>query len=159
MSRMCGTGRLTRYPLQFGSKSQRFDGADDGFGTNSTTSSTGSPLQEPGSAHHHHATQHHTLHPRDPNPYFQYSAAALALTNPSTQSSVPGGRAGSAMVGQPRSGSVPGQTSGESMSPASMASAFSPFAGTSPNGFPYQQLHDRFPFSGAETHSATAIRG
>ncbi|KAH8902533.1 hypothetical protein BR93DRAFT_972599 [Coniochaeta sp. PMI_546] len=144
----------------FGTKSQRFDGGDDGFGTNSTTSSHGSPTQVPGS-HHHHGAQHHSLHPRDPNPYFQYSSAALASVDSPAQSpimSVPGGRTAGSM-GQPRGPSASGQTAGESMSPASMVGGLAPFAGTSPNDFPYQHLYDRFPFSGAETHSATAIRG
>lgn len=143
----------------FGTKSQRFDGGDDGFGTNSTTSSHGSPTQ---TGSHHHGAQHHSLHPRDPNPYFQYSSSALASANSPAHSpirNVPGGR-DAGPLGQPRVPSASGQTAGESMSASSMVGGLPPFAGTSPpNDFPYQHLYDRFPFSGAETHSATAIRG
>jgi hypothetical protein len=70
----------------------------------------------------------------------------------------PGSRAVSTLV-QSRVPSTSGQAAGDSMSPASMVGGLPPFAGTSPNDFPYQHLYDRFPFSGAETHSATAIRG
>lgn len=142
----------------FGSKSQRFDGADDGLGTNSTTSSHGSPTQNSG-LHHLHGTQHHTLH-RDPNPYFQYTSSGLAFVSSPAHSPVKGvpDRTASPFVGQPRTTTVTDQRAGESVPSASMG-GYPPFAGMSPNGFPYQQLRDRFPFTGAETHSATAIRG
>ncbi|KAB5523060.1 putative phosphatase regulatory subunit-domain-containing protein [Coniochaeta sp. 2T2.1] len=113
----------------FGTKSQRFDGGDDGFGTNSTTSSHGSPIQS-SSSHHHHGAQHHTLHPRDPNPYFQYSSAALTATDSPTQSpnrTVPGSRTASTL-GQPRVPSASSQVTGDSVSPASMAGGLPPFA-------------------------------
>lgn len=145
----------------FGSKSQRLDGTDDGWGTNSTTSSDGSPVQMPGVQPRTEA-QHHTLHPRDPNSYFQQSPAARTFTSSLVQSPIQNisvERISSPSAGQPRLTPPSGQATGRSLSPASMVGSFQPFAGTSPNGFAYQQLHDRFPFSGAETHSATAIRG
>jgi len=140
----------------FGTKSQRFDGGDDGFGTNSTTSSHGSPTQN--GSHLQYGAQHHSIHQRDPNPYFQYSSAVLTSsspTAPATTKSVPGSRASS----QPRGPSAPGQPVGDSIAVTSVVGGLPPFAGTSPNDFPYQHLYDRFPFSGAEAHSATAIRG
>lgn len=125
----------------FGSKPvSRYDGADDSFGTNSTTSTAGSPTRNPGLYHHAFGAQHHTLvRPREPVNYMQATHEALSK-GLQTQ------RGGSPSAGQS------GQAPSESLSP------FASFAGGSPNEFPYQQ-QDRFPFSGPDGHAPTAIRG
>lgn len=130
--------------LQFGTKGQqRFDGADDASLTSSTMSPAGSPTQMPTLQHQPQygfsAQQYQTARPR----------AVATVTAPDT------GRTGSPST----TGQASRQAPSESLSPTSMMGGFTSFAGASPNEFPYQQLHDRFPFSSPETHSPTAIRG
>jgi len=139
----------------------RFDGTDDVFATGSTNSSTSSGIGSPVVSmpyRYGNSALHHTLHPKDPNPYFQHAGHFMAFGgSPATS---PPHQTGSPSVGQPRS--VPsgsGQASARTASPASTAGSFQPpFAGTSPHDFAYER-HERFPFSGTETHAATAIRG
>lgn len=141
-------------------KGGRFDGSDDVFMTRSTNSSNSSSHSSPrvSGPQHIHGAQHHTLHPKDPNPYFQHATQFMAIgASPATSPlGNPMNRTSSPSAGQPRSAApVSGQSSGRSPSPASMVGSFQPFTGTSPNDFAY----DRFPFSGTEAHAATAIRG
>ncbi|WYZ40933.1 hypothetical protein EsH8_IV_001274 [Colletotrichum jinshuiense] len=140
-------------------RSGKFDGADDGFATRGSNSTSSSSNGSPSMAHHaQHAgpAQHHSLHLRDSaNPYFQHlgsngaSPASSPLNQPS-QTERPANQ-------RPSQASTPAAM--RSASPATLAGGF-PFAGTSPNEFPYatQQLQERFPFIG-EAHAATAIRG
>ncbi|KAK2013657.1 hypothetical protein LZ32DRAFT_657975 [Colletotrichum eremochloae] len=140
-------------------KSGKFDGADDGFATrasNSTTSSSNGSPSMPHQPQHAGPAQHHAFHIRDSNPYFHpmeaygASPASSPLSHPTLQ--------------QPERPA--NQRPSQASTPATMRSAASaasaggfPFAGTSPNEFPYtQQLQERFPFN-TETHAATAIRG
>lgn len=130
----------------FGSK-PRQSSVDDGFSTNSTNSSIGSPVQGVGSPLHH--VQQKIAPPSGESRNARHpTTAALSVSVEAT---------GSPEVGQSRASSASGPRSGRSPSPASLVGSFSPFADASPS--PYQHLQDRFPFSGAETHPATAIRG
>ncbi|KAF0323314.1 GIP2 Glc7p-interacting protein [Colletotrichum asianum] len=137
-------------------KSGKFDGADDGFVTRGSNSTSSSSNGSPSMAHHaQHAgpAQHHAFHLRDPNPYFQQlgpygsSSAASPLSQPHPERTA---------NQRPSQASAPATM--RSASPVASVGGF-PFAGTSPNDYPYaQQLQERFPFS-TETHAATAIRG
>ncbi|KAG6364238.1 hypothetical protein INS49_005837 [Diaporthe citri] len=140
----------------------KFDGADDSLarGLNSNgASNSGSPLAF-GSQPRGRGSQRQWA-TSDPNPYFQHSAV-LPPVGASPNVSPLGStivRADSASNGQPRSSpSVMGQSTGRTASPASMVGGFQPFTGTSPDEFA-SYMHDRFPFSGPDAHSATAIRG
>ncbi|KAF9875439.1 protein phosphatase regulator [Colletotrichum karsti] len=134
-------------------KSGKYDGAEDGFATRGSNSSSSSTNGSPSMAHHtQHAgpAQHHAFHLRDPNPYFQHlgTYGASPASSPLSQPQPANTRASQA--------SAP--TTMRSASPVASVGGF-PFAGTSPNDYPYaQQLQERFPFS-TETHAATAIRG
>ncbi|GKT47699.1 protein phosphatase 1 regulatory subunit 3C [Colletotrichum spaethianum] len=139
-------------------RSGKFDGADDAFATRGSNSTSSSSNGSPSMAHHaHHAgpAQHHAFHLRDSNPYFQHlgpygtSPALSPLNHTTMQPERPVNQ-------RPSQASTPATM--RSASPAASAGGF-PFAGTSPNDFPYaQQLQERFPFN-TETHAATAIRG
>ncbi|KAK3322768.1 putative phosphatase regulatory subunit-domain-containing protein [Apodospora peruviana] len=134
-------------------RSGRYDGADDHTRSTSNNSSyDGSPVQMSNYYHAHSGTQHHSLHPKDPNPYFQQGGQFLSIGASPSQSPL-SYHAPQLPVNRPSSTSS--QPTDRSSSPAALVGAFAPFAGTSPNEFSY----DRFPFSGPETHSATAIRG
>lgn len=150
----------------FGSKHQappRYDGADDpSKSANSSTTSSyeGSPVQMGNYHHSHSGTQHHSLHPKDPNPYFQHASFVPIGASPSesplrtfSPQNV------SSPLGQPRIAPSPPQVPGRSSPPAPSVGNHVHFAGTSPNEYPYQPMHDRFPFSGTDAHAATAIRG
>ncbi|KAK0631118.1 putative phosphatase regulatory subunit-domain-containing protein [Bombardia bombarda] len=142
-------------------RSSRFDGADDS--SKSTISSTissnhGSPVQLGNYYHFHNGTQHHSLHPKDPNPYFQHMAPFMSMGVSPLESPLQGFTPqimGSPLVGQ----SQTPLTADRSASPVSLVDNFTPLAGTSPNEYPYQPMHDRFPFFGTKAHGATAIRG
>ncbi|KAK1984216.1 putative phosphatase regulatory subunit-domain-containing protein [Colletotrichum cereale] len=140
-------------------RSGKFDGADDAFGTqasNSTTSSSNGSPSMAYQAQHTGSAQHHALHIRDYNPYFHQPLAAYGASPASSP-------LGHTTMQPERTAN---QRSSQASTPATMRSASSaaptggfPFAGTSPNEFPYtQQLQERFPFN-TETHAATAIRG
>lgn len=160
--------------MQFGSKQSspqmrdgtlaggKFDGADDSLarGLNSNgPSNSGSPLAF-GSQPRGRGSQRPWA-TSDPNPYFQHSAV-LPPVGASPNVSPLGNtvvRTDSPSNGKPRtSPSVMGQSTGRTASPASMVGGFQPFTGTSPDEFA-SYMHDRFPFSGPDAHSATAIRG
>lgn len=110
--------------------------------------------------HASHA-QHHTLHPKDPNPYFQHSPTLSMAASPvASPLKNPVERISSPLAGQPRNPApVSAPSPARSVSPASMVGSFPPFAGTSPNDFAFASMQDRFPFSGTDAHTATAIRG
>ncbi|KAK0747247.1 putative phosphatase regulatory subunit-domain-containing protein [Apiosordaria backusii] len=134
------------------SRPGRFDGVDDGLRSNNssaTSSYEGSPVQMGNYHHSHSGTQHHSLHPKDPNPYFQQHSAFVAM--------------GASPAESPIMGFPTQRTDGTMTAPGQKndrpSGAFASFAGTSPNEYPYQHMPDRFPFFGAEAHSATAIRG
>ncbi|KAK3368323.1 putative phosphatase regulatory subunit-domain-containing protein [Podospora didyma] len=136
-----------------GLRVDRFDGVDDSSKSSTVSSYEGSPVQIGNYNHSHSGIQHHSLHPKDPNPYFHHATTFIPIGASPSESplkSFTPQRAGSPLAGQS------GQAAGKS--PSSLG-VFAPFAGTSPNEYPYQHLHDRFPFSGADAHSATAIRG
>jgi hypothetical protein len=136
----------------------RFDGAGDGLrspnNSSGTSSYEGSPVQMGNYHHSHSGTQHHSLHPKDPNPYFQQLPTFVAMGASPAESPIigfPTQRAENTTVAPAPTGS--GQKNDRS------SGTFAPFAGTSPNEYPYQHMPDRFPFFGAEAHAATAIRG
>ncbi|ROV90641.1 hypothetical protein VMCG_10019 [Cytospora schulzeri] len=142
----------------------KLDGADEVLatrGSNSPASSfNGSPFAL-GSLQRATGSQLRQFMTSDPNPYFQHSAHLMAVGASPAISPLgnPIIRTDSPSNGQPRSStSVLGQSTGRSASPASMVGGFQPFTGTSPNEFA-SHIHDRFPFSGPDAHSATAIRG
>jgi len=112
--------------------------------------------------HYHNGTQHHSLHPKDPNPYFHHAVTFVPLgASPSespTQTFSPQ-QLGSPIAAPSRRSPIPTQVAGRSSPPAASVSSFTHLAGTSSNEYPYQHMHDRFPFSGADAHTATAIRG
>ncbi|KAK3358183.1 putative phosphatase regulatory subunit-domain-containing protein [Lasiosphaeria hispida] len=147
----------------FGSKQSglpRFDGADDSTkSTNSSNSPSyeGSPVQMVNYQHYHSGTQHHSLHPKDPNPYFHQSSFATIGASPSESPlrSFSPQRIDSPM----RPSNLSSQAAGRSSPPATSVDDFVHFAGTSSDEYPYHHLHDRFPFSSPDAHSATAIRG
>ncbi|KAI3399738.1 hypothetical protein diail_5805 [Diaporthe ilicicola] len=141
----------------------KFDGTDDALarGLNSNGNShSGSPLAF-GLQQRGRGPQRQWAAASDPNPYFQHSAllppvGASPNVSPLGDTIV---RNDSNSNGQPRSSpSVLGQSTGRTASPASMVGGFQPFTGTSPDEFA-SYMHDRFPFSGPDAHSATAIRG
>ncbi|KAK6209894.1 hypothetical protein QIS74_11478 [Colletotrichum tabaci] len=139
-------------------KSGKFDGADDGFVTRASNSTSSSSNGSPSMVHHtQHAgpAQHHAFHLRDANPYFPHlgpygtSPASSPLNHSAQHVERP-------VHPRPNQASTPATM--RSASPAASMGGF-PYAGTSPNDFPYaQQLPERFPFN-TETHAATAIRG
>ena len=168
------TSVLTFSCVQFGSKQSspllkdgtlgggRLDGTDDALarGPNSSGSSnSGSPLAF-GSQPRGRGSQRQWA-TSDPNPYFQHSAV-LPPVGASPNVSPLGNtivRTDGPSSGQPRSSpSVRGPSTGRTASPASLVGGFQPFTGTSPDEFA-SYMHDRFPFSGPDAHSATAIRG
>jgi hypothetical protein len=110
-----------------------------------------------GNYHHSHSgIQHHSLHPIDPNPYFQHIPLRAIGGSPAESpfSHFSSQRTGSPLTGLSQS-PVSGQSVGHSPSPKSFVEP----TGSSPKDYAYQHLHDRFPFSGTETYSAAAIRG
>ncbi|KAK4223059.1 putative phosphatase regulatory subunit-domain-containing protein [Podospora fimiseda] len=145
----------------------RYDGVDDGFRTHNSSSSTssyeGSPVQMGNYRHAHSGTQHHSLYHRDPNPYFQHIPSSFGPMGASPAESpimgFPVKRSPSPAKNQAAVQPATGQQNGFSSSSPPTAGNFAPFAGTSPNEYSYQHMHDRFPFSGADAHSSTAIRG
>ncbi|ESA43466.1 hypothetical protein NCU08779 [Neurospora crassa OR74A] len=157
-------------------RNSRFDSASDLPQLASNSSSSNSSYE--GSPVHNNfygmgsTAQHHSLHPRDPNPYFSHGGfmsfvggspaeSPLKLGFPSPQN--PGNPSSTG----PRTG--PGTNSfgsGYGTGP----SYGSHSTGTSSNEYPYHHstmsYADRFPFysnnfnyGGAEAHAATAIRG
>ncbi|KAK0717480.1 putative phosphatase regulatory subunit-domain-containing protein [Lasiosphaeria miniovina] len=151
---------VNKYCFDGGLRPGRFDGPEDAASKSTTSSSTassdGSPVQMGNYHHSHSGIQHHSLHPLDPNPYFHHATSFIpigASPSESPLTSFSSQRTGSPLTTQS------GQVAGRSSSPATLVGSFGPFAGTSPNEYPYQHLHDRFPFSSADAHSATAIRG
>jgi hypothetical protein len=107
--------------------------------------------------HHAGAAMHHSLHVRDPNPYFQHATTAGYSASSGAHS--PLRHLAPEANPRPSSPSKAANSPGRS-SPAMMVDSFAPFAGTSPNEFPYaQHLQERFPFAQAETHAATASCG
>ena len=142
----------------------RFDGVEDVLRSHNSSSSTpsyeGSPVQMGNYRHSHSGTQHHSLYHRDPNPYFQHIPPFATMGASPAESPLMGfpiKRTPSPVKNQAAVQATSGQQTGYSSSP-SMVGNFVPFAGTSPNDYSYQHLHDRFPFSGTDAHSATAIR-
>lgn len=157
-------------------RNSRFDSASDLPQLASNSSSSNSSYE--GSPVHNNfygmgsTAQHHSLHPRDPDPYFSHGGfmsfvggspaeSPLKLGFPSPQN--PGNPSSTG----PRTG--PGTNSfgsGYGTGP----SYGSHSTGTSSNEYPYHHstmsYADRFPFysnnfnhGGAEAHAATAIRG
>jgi hypothetical protein len=149
---------LTSVLSQFGSKQSspqfkdgtlkggRYDGTDDAF-----SPLFGGALSPP---IHAGPAQHHTLRASEHNPYFEHAVRADTSPNMTPLKH---------LSATERSASHQASTpsSMRSASPASMVGNFPPFAGTSPNEFPYRSPHmsERFPFANPETHTATAIRG
>lgn len=153
----------------FGTKQSqpRYDGANDNLrsGNNSNTSSyDGSPVQMGNYHHFHSGTQHHSLHPADPSSYFHHQHMTFIPIGASPADSPIHTRSPqqveSPITTTARQPSAPAsaQVPGRSSPPAASVSSYAHFAGTS-NGYPYQHMHDRFPFSGTDAHTATAIRG
>lgn len=160
--------------MQFGSKQSspqlqdgtipggKFDGTDDVFVTRASNSSGSSTTGSPnvfGSLQRAYGPQHRQY--SDPNPYFQHSSRMVAVGASPTVSPL-----GNTILctdspsGNSRSStSVLGQSPGHPAPPASMVGGFQPFTGTSPHEFASYDMHDRFPFFGADAHAATAIRG
>ncbi|KAK4649794.1 hypothetical protein QC762_704990 [Podospora pseudocomata] len=160
VNKYCFFGTKQSSPLYSHDPSRpgRFDGVDDGLRSNNssgTSSYEGSPVQMGNYHHSHSGTQHHSLHPKDSNPYFQQHPSFVAMgVSPAESPTMgfPTQRTDSTLVGPAPTAS--GQKNDRP------SGTFASFAGTSSNEYPYQQqMPDRFPFSGAEAHSATAIRG
>lgn len=160
VNKYCFFGTKQASPLftQDPSRPGRFDGLDDGLrsnGSSATSSYEGSPVQMGNYHHAHSGTQHHSLHPKDPNPYFQMPTFMAIGASPVE----------SPIMGYPaqRIESVISTSSGQATTSAAQSDhssgKFAPFAGTSPNEYSYQHVPERFPFFGAEAHTATAIRG
>lgn len=105
----------------------------------------------------HSGTQHHTLHSMEPNPYSHGALTLSPVESPLHTLSPP--RTASSMSSPSQTPAGPGQALGHSPEPHSIAGNFAPFTGTSPNEYPYQRAHDRFPFSRTEAYAAAAIRG
>ncbi|KAL2019040.1 hypothetical protein VTK56DRAFT_10144 [Thermocarpiscus australiensis] len=115
-------------PPRFG----HFDGADDASrSTHSSTSASyeGSPVGMGNYYHTHSGTQHHSLHPNDPNPYFQQaplfmSMGATPVSSPLKDLSPQ--RPEGPMTGP--SWTTPGydQTSGRSPQPPTLAGNYTP---------------------------------
>jgi len=121
-------------------------GRSEGFedaGSN-TASYEGSPVQLGNYYHSHSGTQHHSLHPRDANPYFAHAPIFTAMGASPAESPLERIRS-----------SAPSQAA----QPHPAAGGFASLAGTSPTEYPYQRSQDRFPFFGPETYAAAAIRG
>ncbi|KAK1749566.1 hypothetical protein QBC47DRAFT_407924 [Echria macrotheca] len=127
--------------VPFGTKQAqpRFDGVDDNSkstNTSTTSSYDGSPAQMGNYHHYHSGTQHHSLHPKDPNPYFQHAATFVSIgASPSespihTFSPQP---MGSPVAGPPQRSPAATQTTGRSSPPAASVSSYAHFAGTSSN--------------------------
>jgi hypothetical protein len=111
--------------------------------------------------HHAGAALHHSLHPRDPNPYFPHSTnGGYSSPNQAAQhrNLMPvTGRPASPSKAQVSTANAANPPSLRSASPTMAVDGFAPFAGTSTNDFPYaQHLQERFPFSNTEAHAATA---
>ncbi|GAB1319886.1 Phosphatase regulatory subunit-domain-containing protein [Madurella fahalii] len=146
------------------SKIGQFVGADNASSSASSSNSVsyeGSPVQMGNYYHSHSGTQHHSLHPNDPNSYFQHLPVFRAMGASPVESSLDHfspQRTGIPMTGQSQSPGS-GQAVGHSSSPHSLAGNFAQLAGTSPNEYPYQHILDRFPFSSTETYASAAIRG
>jgi hypothetical protein len=171
-------GTSTNVYRQFGSKQSSpqikdgtlrggryLDGAgDDSFNTRGTNSTNSSLDGSPQMVHHAGAAAHHALHLRDPNPYFHHTNLGGLNASPTASPlrnigpSLSERSASPTKMQRPANTSVPSTL--RSSSPASMVGTFAPFAGTSPNEFPYtQNLQERFPFASTEAHTATASCG
>ncbi|KAK0639752.1 putative phosphatase regulatory subunit-domain-containing protein [Cercophora newfieldiana] len=151
----------------FGTKQSqpRFDGAEDNSKSNNTSTTSsydGSPVQIGNYHHYHSGTQHHSLHPKDPNSYFHHAATFEPIGASPSESPIhtfSPQQMASPIAGPLQRSPAGTQTSGRSSPPAASVSSYAHFAGTSSNEYPYQHMHDRFPFSGTDAHTATAIRG
>ncbi|KAK2000851.1 hypothetical protein LX36DRAFT_738511 [Colletotrichum falcatum] len=142
-------------------RSGKFDGPDDGVATRASNSTSSSSNGSPSMSHqaqHAGPAQHHAFHIPDSNPYFYHHPLGAYGASPASSP------LGNTNLQQPErpANQRPSQASTQptirSASSAASTGGF-PFAGTSPNEFPYaQQLQERFPFN-TETHAATAIRG
>jgi len=150
----------------FGTKQAqpRFDGVDDNSKSNNTSNTSSydsSPVQMGNYHHSHSGTQHHSLHPNDSNPYFQHTATFVPIGASPSESPIhtfSPPQMGSPIAGRTQRSPAATPT-GSSSPPAASVSSYAHFAGTSSNEYPYQHMNDRFPFSGADAHTATAIRG
>lgn len=162
--------------MQFGSKqsspqlkdgtisSGKFDGADDVFiaqnSSSSGSSTNGSPVVFGSLQRAYGQPQQKQYGPADPNSYFQQASRMVAVGASPTVSPL-----GNTIIHGDNSGtsrsttSVLGQSSGHAVPPQSMVGGFQPFTGTSPHEFASYDMHGRFPFFGADAHAATAIRG
>jgi hypothetical protein len=118
--------------------------------------------------HHAGAALHHTLHPRDPNPYFSQASLFGGYSSPSGTSPlrhlatqpITAARTGSPSNPQRAANVAAAAATLRSSSPAALVDGFAPFTGTSPSEFPYaQHLQERFLFTNTETHAATASCG
>ncbi|KXX77951.1 Protein phosphatase 1 regulatory subunit 3B [Madurella mycetomatis] len=137
------------------------DPTSDSTNSSNTVSYEGSPVRMGNYYHSHSGIQHHSLHPNDPNPYFQHfptfkTMGASPVESPLDHFSPQ--QAGSPLTGQSQSPNS-SQAVSHSSPPHSLAGNFAQLAGTSSNEYPYQHLHDRFPFSSTETYASAAIRG
>jgi len=99
----------------------RYDGADDVpkiINTSGLSSYEGSPVQMGNYRHSHSGVQHHSLHPKDPNPYFQHGTRQW-LANPAPETSLPAYASHMA--------SASSQVTDRSSSPAGLVGNFAPF--------------------------------
>ncbi|KAK1782680.1 putative phosphatase regulatory subunit-domain-containing protein [Copromyces sp. CBS 386.78] len=176
-----GSTKQSSPQLKDGSlRNGRFDSAADLPQLASTSSSNNSSYE--GSPVHNNfygmgsTAQHHSLHPRDPNPYFSHGSSFMSFGGGSPaesplktgfqsqqqQNPVNPSSNGSRNNGPGTNSFGAGYGTGPSYGPNS--------TGTSSNEYPYHHstmsYADRFPFhtnnynyGGAEAHAATAIRG
>ncbi|KAK4185375.1 putative phosphatase regulatory subunit-domain-containing protein [Podospora australis] len=161
VSKYCFFGTKQANPLfsQDPSRPGRFDGSDDGLrsnGSSSTSSYEGSPVHMGNYQHSHSGTQHHSLHPKDPNPYFQMPGFMAIGASPA-ESPLMGFPMTQRVESPMKVSSGPVTVSGPQSDQSS--GKFAPFAGTSSTEYSYHHMPDRFPFFGTDAHTATAIRG
>lgn len=150
-----GTKQKSSQPKGTASEAGRFELGDDV--STGTASYEGSPVQMGNYHHSHVGTQHHSLHPRDPNPYFSHApvfgAVGASPAEPPLEKTSP--------LPPSQVSAAPGQAPGISAQPQTPSGNAAPAAGTSmsPNEYIYQRSRDRFPFHGSETYAPAAIRG
>jgi hypothetical protein len=143
----------------------RFDGAEDNSkttNTSNTSSYDGSPVQMVNYHHAHSGTQHHSLRPRDTDSYFHQSSAFLPIGASPSESPIhtfSPQQMESPITAPSRQSTAPTQAPGRSSPPAASVGSLAHYAGTLSNEYPYQRMHDRFPFSGTDAHTPAAIRG
>ncbi|KAK4210847.1 putative phosphatase regulatory subunit-domain-containing protein [Rhypophila decipiens] len=154
VNKYCFFGKKQSAPQDGAPRTGQLDGPGDmtRSGNSSNTSSyDGSPVQMGNYYHTHTGTQHHSLHPKDPNPYFDHASPFLTTMYASPSQSP-------LQIFSPQLpvGSIATRPASDRSSSPIAPGSFAPYTGTLPHELSHQ-LH--FPFSGHQAHSATAIRG